>query len=157
VNPARVRLAAAVLVAALAVAVAALTGLGGDGPAVVVADERGRQLASVRLPEGGRFALQYRHSVYQAEVTETFAATDGGFRLVAVASPSEAVLDYYELEGRRVADHGWRLEPAATPRLVTLPLVATEVGRRTLVAGDRRLPLFEPGAGPAHLVLSVRR
>jgi hypothetical protein len=35
--------------------------------------------------------------------------------------------------------------------------VATEVGRRTLVAGDRRLPLFEPGAGPAHLVLSVRR
>ena len=43
----------------------------------------------------------------------------GGFRLVAVASPSEAVLDYYELEGR--------------------------------------LPLFEPGAAPAHLVLSVRR
>jgi hypothetical protein len=35
--------------------------------------------------------------------------------------------------------------------------VATEVGRRTLVAGDRRLPLFEPGAAPAHLVLSVRR
>ena len=157
-NPARVRLAAAVLVAALAVAVAAMTGLGGDGPAVVVADERGRQLASVRLPEGGRFALQYRHSVYQAEVTETFAATDGGFRLVAVASPSEAVLDYYELEGRRGRDGGWRrLEPDASPRLHALPLLATEVGRRTLVVEDRRLPLFEPGGAPARLVLSVRR
>jgi hypothetical protein len=157
VNPARVRLAAAVLVAALAVAVAAMTGLGGDGPAVVVADERGRQLASVRLPEGGRFALQYRHSVYQAEVTETFAATDGGFRLVAVASPSEAVLDYYELEGRRGRDGGWwRLEPHATPRLDALPLLATEVGRRTLAVEDRRLPLFDLGGAPARLVLSVR-
>jgi len=27
-------------------------------------------------------------------VTETFAVADGGFRLVAIASPSEAVLDY---------------------------------------------------------------
>ena len=136
---------------------AALAGRGG-GPAVVVADERGRQLASVRLPEGGQFALQYRHSVYRAEVTETFAATDGGFRLVAVASPSEAVLDYYELEGRRTADHGWRrLEPVASPRLESLPLLATEVGRRTLVVGDRRLPLFEPDGDPARLVLSVRR
>lgn len=155
----RVALAAAVLVAATAVAVAvAGPRLGGGDPAVVVADERGRELASVPLPEDHRFALTYRHSVYQAEVTETFAVTGGGFRLVAVASPSEAVLDYYELEGRRVADHGWRLEPAATtPRLASLPLVATEVGRRTLVAGDRRLPLFEPGAAPAHLVLSVRR
>jgi hypothetical protein len=157
VNPARARLAAAVLVAAALAVAAAMTGLGGDGPAVVVADERGRQLASVRLPEGGRFALQYRHSVYQAEVTETFAATGGGFRLVAVASPSEAVLDYYELEGRRGRDGGWwRLEPDATPRLDALPLLATEVGRRTLVVEDRRLPLFDPGGTSARLVLTIR-
>ena len=116
---------------------------------MVVADERGRELASVPLPPSGRFALQYRHSVYRAEVTETFAATDGGFRLVAVASPSEAVLDYYELEGRRGRDGGWRrLEPSATPRLDALPLLATEVGRRTLVVEDRRLPLFEPRRRP---------
>ena len=114
-------------------------------------------MASVPLPEGGRFALAYRHSVYRAEVTETFAVTGDEFRLVEIRSPSEAVLDYYGLEGRRVADHGWRLEPAATPRLVSLPLVATEVGRRTLVAGDRRVPLFEEGGAAAHLVLSVRR
>jgi hypothetical protein len=117
-------------------------------PAVVVADERGRQVASIPLPAGGRFALQYRHSVYRAEVTEEFAVTDGGFRLVAVSSPSEAVLDYYELEGRRVAGQGWRLEPAATPELASLPLVATEVGRRTLVAGERRVALFEAGGDP---------
>jgi Domain of unknown function (DUF1850) len=158
VNPARARLAAAAVLVAAALAVAvAMTGLGGDGPAVVVADEHGRELADVRLPAGGRFALQYRHSVYQAEVTETFAATDGGFRLVAVASPSEAVLDYYELAGRRGRDGGWwRLEPDATPRLDALPLLATGVGRRTLVVGDRRLPLFDPGGASARLVLTIR-
>jgi hypothetical protein len=155
----RGRLAVAVLVAVAALATAAIAGLrpGRGDPAVVVADERGRQVASVPLPAGGRFALQYRHSVYRAEVTEEFAVTDGGFRLVAVSSPSEAVLDYYELEGRRVAGQGWRLEPAATPELASLPLVATEVGRRTLVAGERRVALFEAGGDPAHLVLSVRR
>jgi hypothetical protein len=159
VNPARARLAAAAVLAAAALALAAvMTGLGDGDPAVVVADERGRRLASVPLPEGGQFALQYRHSVYQAEVTETFAATGGGFRLVAVASPSEAVLDYYELEGRRTGDHGWRrLEPAGTPRLASLPLVATELGRRTLVVGDRRLPLFEQNGDPSRLVLTIRR
>jgi hypothetical protein len=161
VRPERGRLLAGAAVLGVAVVAAAATvaaiGRDGGGPAVVVADERGREVASVPLPEGGRFALRYRHSVYRAEVTETFAAGDGGFRLVTIASPSEAVLDYYELEGRRVADHGWRLEPATTPRLVSLPLVATEVGRRTLVVGDRRVALFEAGGAPAHLVLSVRR
>jgi hypothetical protein len=38
-----------------------------------------------------------------------------------------------------------------------LPLVATEVGRRTLVVGDRQVPLFAEGGAPAHLVLTVRR
>jgi hypothetical protein len=155
----RVVAAVVLVVAGVAAAAGLVAGLrpGGGDPAVVVADERGREVASVPLPEAGRFALSYRHSVYRAEVTETFAVADGGFRLVAIASPSEAVLDYYELEGRRVADHGWRLEPATTPRLEALPLVATEVGRRTLVVGDRRVPLFTPGGSPAHLVLSIHR
>ena len=153
----RLLVGGAVLVVGVAVAAAAVGAPWRDaGAAVVVADERGREVASVPLPPSGRFALQYRHSVYRAEVTETFAATDSGFRLVAVASPSEAVLDYYELEGRRVADQGGRLEPAATPRLASLPLVATEVGRRTLVVGDRRLPLFGRAADPSRVVLTVR-
>jgi Domain of unknown function (DUF1850) len=161
VRPGRGRtLAGAALLVAVAAAalVAAPWREGGDPAVVVVADERGRELAAVPLPPSGRFALRYRHSVYRAEVTETFAASGDGFRLVAVASPSEAVLDYYELEGRRGRDGGWRrLEPDAAPRLVTLPMAATEVGRRTLVVEDRRLPLFEPGGGPVRLVLSVRR
>ena len=68
------------------------------------------------------------------------------------------MLDYYELEGRRAASGPlWWLEPAASPALASLPLVATEVGRRTLVVGDRQVPLFAAGGAPAHLVLSVRR
>jgi hypothetical protein len=162
VRPERGRLLAGAAVLGVAVVAAAATvaaiGRDGGGPAVVVADERGREVASVPLPEGGRFALRYRHSVYRADVTETFAAGDGGFRLVTIASPSEAVLDYYELEGRRAATGAlWRLESAASPRLASLPLVATEVGRRTLVVGDRQVPLFASGGAPAHLVLTVRR
>jgi hypothetical protein len=162
VTPGRGRLLAGAAVLGVAVAAAAATVAAiwrdAGGAAVVVADERGREVASVRLPPSGRFALQYRHSVYRAEVTETFAAAGDGLRLVAVASPSEAVLDYYELAGRRRADGGWwRLEPEASPRLDALPLLATEVGRRTLVVEGRRLPLFQEGGAPSRLVLSVRR
>jgi hypothetical protein len=153
----RLAAAAAAVVVVAAVATAA-AGFGSGDPAVVVADQRGREVASVALGAPGRFALQYRHSVYHAEVTETFGVDRGaGFRLVEVASPSEAVLDYYELEGRRRADGGWLyLEPAASPRLEALPLVASELGRRTLVVGGRRLPLYASGQGPVRLVLSVR-
>jgi hypothetical protein len=152
----RARLAAAVPLAA-----GILTGTRADdggGPAVVVADEQGRRVASLPLPAAGRFALRYRHSVYRAEVTETFALTPGGFQLVAVASPSDAVLDFYDLEGRRRSDGRWRrLEPTGTPSLASLPVLATEVGRRTLVVGDQTLPLFTEDGAPAHLVLTVRR
>src|SRR4029453_17666599 len=127
---ARVAAVALVVVAVAALALAAGLGPGGGDPAGVGAAQPPREVASVPLPEAGRFALSYRHSVYRAEVTETFAVADGGFRLAPPTLPSEAVLDSSEREGRRVPDHGWRLEPAATPRLEALPLVATEVGRR---------------------------
>lgn len=128
------------------------------GPAVVVRDQRGHQVATAQLPRSGRFTLRYLHSVYRAPVTETFAAGPGHrFRLVAVASPSQAVLDYYAMDGRRGSDGGWlRLEPERSPPLEALPVLATEVGRRTLEVGQRRLPLYATGRPPAHLVLSVR-
>jgi hypothetical protein len=68
------------------------------------------------------------------------------------------VLDYHELEGRRGRDGGWwrAWSRPPPPRLDALPVAATEVGRRTLVVEDRRLPLFELGGAPARLVLSVR-
>jgi hypothetical protein len=129
------------------------------GAWVVVRDEQGRTVASARLPRSGRFALEYRHSVYGAEATETFAAgADGEFRMISVTSASEAVLDYYAVEGRRQADGGrLRLEPRQPARLRALPLVATEVGRRTLVVGSTRVPLYASGQGPVRLVLTVRR
>jgi hypothetical protein len=68
------------------------------------------------------------------------------------------LLDHYQLEGRRRAEgHGRLLEPTASPRLESLPLVATKRGRRTLVVGARHLPLYEPGSPPARVVLSIRR
>jgi hypothetical protein len=67
----------------------------------------------------------------------------------AILSPptlGAAAFIYYELEGRRaVSGPLWRLEPAAGPALASLPLVATDVGRRTLVVGDRQVPLFAAG------------
>jgi hypothetical protein len=84
--------------------------------------------------------------------------SERGRLLAGAAVLGVAVLDYYELEGRRAATGPvWRLEPASSPRLASLPLVATEIGRRTLVVGDRQVPLFASGGAPAHLVLTVRR
>jgi hypothetical protein len=134
------RVVVVLVVAGVAVAAGLVAGLrpGGGDPAVVVADERGREVASVPLPEAGRFALSYRHSVYRAEVTETFAVADGGFRLVAIASPSEAVLDYYELEAAaspttaggssRPQPHGWRRSPWSPPRSAAVPWSSATTG-----------------------------
>jgi len=78
----------------------------------------------------------------------------GWVRLATGAAAALAVLAAVAA-GR---DGGWRrLRPATSPRLDSLPLVATEIGRRTLVVDGRRLPLFSAGAGPARLVLTVRR
>jgi hypothetical protein len=111
------------------------------------------------LPAPGRFELRYRHSYYRAEAAEWFVAgPDGGFRLVAVGSPSQAVLDYYGLAGRTHREGGWlRLELRQPQRFERLPLVATGLGRRTLVVGGRAVPLAPPGGEPAHLMIAVER
>ena len=112
-------------------------------------------MADLRLPASGTFALEYRHSYYRRPARETFRATGDGFELIAVSSPSEAVLDYYELEGRRERRGGvWTLRPARPARFESMALAATVTGRRTLVAGDRRVPLY---GGDVHLRLRVER
>ena len=58
---------------------------------VVVRDDGGRVLVEARLPESGRFALEYRHSYYRVPARERFEARGDGFRMVGVESPSEAV------------------------------------------------------------------
>ena len=137
---------------ALALAAAALSG--DAGRAVVVRDEGGEELVRVGLPASGRFALGYRHSYYGAPAQERFQADGGGFRLSSLASPSAAVLDYYALAGRRTREAGWlRLTPGEQRRYERLSLIATTEGRRTLLVGGRRFPLYGPEA--RHLTITV--
>jgi hypothetical protein len=148
------------LVAALAAAA-----LGGgaavawsDGPARVVAHDRaGGTVASLSLPSSGTFALAYRHSYYGRPAVERFRALPGGgFELLSIASPSRAVLDYYEADGSRARRGGWWTLRLTRPvRFREMPLAATAVGRRTLVAGSRRAPLWGAGGDARHLTIAV--
>lgn len=126
-------------------------------PAVVVSGGAGRIIARVPMPADGRFALHYRHSIYEEPGLETFAVRgDDRFELVKLSSPSRAVLDYYALAGDRGPRDGWYvLRPAREQVYRRLPLIATATGRRTLVVGERRIPLFGPG-GARHLTICVR-
>jgi Domain of unknown function (DUF1850) len=122
------------------------------GPRVVVRDGSDT-LIEAALPASGRFALTYRHSVYRAPAEERFRAEGDDFALEAIASPSEAVLDYYALEGRRTRRGVLVLDRPA--RFHDMDLAATHVGRRTLVVGDRRYPLWRRD-GARHLRITVK-
>ena len=127
----------------------------GGSPHVVARDGDG-VVADLRLPASGTFALEYRHSYYRRPARETFRATEDGFELVAISSPSEAVLDYYEIEGARERrGGGWTLRPARPAQFGQMALAATETGRRTLVVGERRVPLY--GGDDVHVRLEVER
>jgi hypothetical protein len=139
----------------LAVALGTLA-LAGGPPHVVARSVDGGEVAELRLPPSGRFALEYLHSYYREPARETFRALDDGtFELVAISSPSQAVLDYYEIDGTRSSRAGvWTLRPARPARFDGMALAATTTGRRTLVAGDDRAPLY---GGDVHLRIEVER
>ena len=137
--------------AALAGALLA-AGCGGERT-VVVRDDGGDVLVEARLPESGRFALEYRHSYYRVPAREEFRAGGSGFRMVGVGSPSEAVLDYYAIPGTKPLGPWATLAPAHPQRFDRLPLIATAKGRRTLAVGGHRYPLY--GATPRHLTIAV--
>ncbi len=125
-------------------------------PARVAArDERGGGV-SLPLPADRSFALRYRHSLIGAPAEARFRADERGFALEAIASPSRAVLDYYERAGRvgREGDR-WVLRLDRPARFRTMALAATGVGRRTLVAGPRSAPLYPAGGRVAHLEIGV--
>ncbi len=126
------------------------------GTSVVVLDADGKILSRYPLPDSGDFEIEYAHSYYRVPAVERFSADPrGGFELVGVSSPSEAVLDYYELEGRKSIEGPWMsLIPNEPQRFETLPLIGTEKGRRTLVASEERFPLYTEG-GPQHLTIRV--
>jgi hypothetical protein len=129
---------------------------GAADPALVVSDERGKEVVRTELPASGSFALAYRHSYYRAPAREHFTATKGVLRLDEIASPRAAVLDYYALAGQRSRRGGWlRLRLAERRRYERLPLIATATGRRTLLVGDERIPLY--GREARHLTIEVEQ
>jgi hypothetical protein len=125
----------------------------GGGRTVVVRDDGGDVLVEARLPESGRFALEYRHSYYRVAAREQFHADGSRFRMVEVSSPSEAVLDYYEIAGAKRLGRWSTLAPARPRSFERLPLIATPTGRRTLAVDGRRYPLY--GTAPRHLTIAV--
>ena len=131
----------------------ALLPAGCGGRAVVVRDDGGRVLATAALPASGRFAIEYRHSYYRVPARERFEADEAGFRMVGVESPSEAVLDYYELAGTKSPGRWMALAPARPRHFDRLPLIATATGRRTLEVGGERYPLY--AKAPRHLTIEV--
>jgi hypothetical protein len=143
----------------LALAAAAAGLLPQRAVVTVTGADDGRLVAARVLPAPGRFELRYRHSYYRVEAVESFVTDpNGGFRLVEVGSPSQAVLDYYGLTGRTHREGGWlRLELRQPQRFERLPLAATGLGRRTLVVDDRAVTLAPPGGEPVHLVVAVER
>jgi hypothetical protein len=131
----------------------ALLAGGCGGRAVVVRDDRGRVLVNAALPASGRFAIEYRHSYYRVPARERFKADGTGFRMVGVESPSEAVLDYYEMVGTKSPGRWMALAPARPRRFDRLPLIATATGRRTLAVAGERYPLY--ARAPRHLTIEV--
>ena len=133
----------------------ALLAAGCGGRDVVVRDDGGRVLVKAALPDSGRFALEYRHSYYRVAAREHFEADGSGFRMVGVESPSEAVLDYYEMAGAKTPGRWMVLTPARPRRFDRLPLIATATGRRTLAVGGERYPLY--AKAPRHLTIEVEK
>ena len=132
----------------------ALLAAGCGGREVVVRDVlRGRVLVREALPADGRFALEYRHSYYRVPARERFEAAGAGFRMTAVESPSEAVLDYYAIAGAKTPGRWMALAPARPQSFERLPLIATATGRRTLEVGGERHPLY--AKAPRHLTIEV--
>lgn len=108
------------------------------------------------LPPSGVFAIGYVHSVYRAPSAEVFTAEGTRFTMRAVVSAGGGVLDYYAVEGARsrLPGGGWLLRLAAPATYEELEVYGTPLGRRTLVAGGRCLPLH-PTAGSRRVRVTV--
>ncbi|MEO3884672.1 DUF1850 domain-containing protein [Nonomuraea sp. B5E05] len=105
----------------------------------------------------GSFAIAYVHSVYKAPSAEVFTVEGRRFTMRAVVSASDSVLDYYALDGTRsrTPEGLWVLRLASPATYDGLSLLTTSIGRRTLLAGGRCLPLY-PASGAAQVRVAVR-
>lgn len=136
----------AILVAATLLAgCGSASGRSADAARLTVADDAGRELATLSLPKDGGFALEYRNSLYGTMVRESFRASRDVISLEALWAEQLAVLEeYYAID--EPADRelgGWTAAPAIETRLTELRLAATDLGERTLlVEGADPIPLY---------------
>lgn len=130
----------------------------GQSESVVVRHAEGAVISRSPLPGSGAFEIEYVHSYYNTLATEHFTAReDGSFMLVEISSTSEAVLDYYELEGRKETGGDLlRLVPDEFQGFERLPLIGTRRGERTLVVSGERFPLYDEN-GPRHVIIRVEK
>lgn len=137
----------AILVAATLLAgCGSASGRSADAARLTVADDAGRELATLTLPEDGGFALEYRNSLYGTMVRESFRASRDVISLEALWAEQLAVLEeYYAIDEPAAAaadGRGWTAPPASALRLSELRVAATDLGERTLLVH---------GADPVHL------
>ena len=109
--------------------------------------EPGRSTVLFAVPDRGRVALAYRHSLWGVTVLEIFEATAGGLRLIGVEAATPELDSYYHIPGARLVRQGavYRLEVPPGPSVPEVRVRATPVGRRTLVVGGRCLQLERVG------------
>lgn len=134
----------------------------GSGLWVVVRDAAGTELARAALPPTHSFALRYRNSLYHSVAEEHFAIGHGRLRLVELRAEELAVLEEYyaafgALPASGVSTMTWSVEVERAPIGLPLHVRATELGRRTLLAGDDEIALWQlvAGSDDTLVVLSV--
>jgi hypothetical protein len=103
----------------------------------------------IRPPE--RFSLAYRHSMYDAPVTEEFEAGNGGITLKGVRTRHPGVMEYYGFD--RVADYHPREVLLAGPILVKKGIREGQ----GLVIHDRPLALGDLAENGQRIAISLRR
>ena len=135
-------------------------------PTLQVVDATTRvTLARLPLQDQAPLRLTYVHSIYRQPGVEEFAVAADGLALARLASPSEAVLEYYARpEPITPASEGYevRIQPCRNPGACaqqaaqpTLSVLVSALGRRTLSYAGRELPLYELAADGGHVTLQV--
>lgn len=148
------RLGAALLLLGVIAAALAVVYQDNPRPNLVIVDEDGASVLT-GVEAGERFQLSYVHSIYRAPAVEHFVVQDSSLVMTHISSTSEAVIDYYALDGARRATGGWHtLSMRDSVRYEELRIIGTEVGQRTVVVGGRCYPLFS-AAGSRHATLRI--
>jgi hypothetical protein len=141
----------------LAVALAGLWALA-PVPVLHVANATGNQtVARLPLVPEAPLRLSYVHSIYRAPAAEEFAVGDAGLALVALHSPSLAVLEYYaRREPVLTTESGYTIQvaPEQHPHLAVR---ASAIGQRTVAYAGHELPLHRLAADGDRVTLAVER